>query len=92
MSRGAIHDPPALTPVLYAAAMMVAIHAWHAGHAIVTVFRWLPLMYLGYATRRVRAADPNLLAIFPSHRAALLDMLPTLADPRVRGHGRSSRH
>jgi fatty acid desaturase len=48
MSRGAIRYPPALTPVLYVAAMLVAIRAWHAGHEIVTIACWLPLMYLGH--------------------------------------------
>jgi hypothetical protein len=41
---------------------------------------------LADATPRVHAADPNALPVFPSYRAALLDMLPTLADPRVGGH------
>jgi fatty acid desaturase len=48
VSRGAIHYPPALTPVLYMAATIVAIHAWHAGHAMVAVVCWLPLMYFGH--------------------------------------------
>jgi len=48
MSRGAIHHAPALTPVLYAAGMIAAIHAWHGGHAALAVAWWLPLMYLGH--------------------------------------------
>jgi fatty acid desaturase len=46
---------------------------------------------LAGATPRVHAAEPNALPFFPSYRAALLDMLPTLADPRVGGQWQSGR-
>jgi fatty acid desaturase len=47
---------------------------------------------LADATPRVHAADPNALAVFPSYRAALLDMLPALANPRVGSQWQGSRH
>jgi fatty acid desaturase len=48
MSRRATHYSPALTPVLYVTAGIVAIQAWHAGHTLVAVVCWLPLMYIGH--------------------------------------------
>lgn len=38
---------------------------------------------LEVATPEVHAAEPDALPVFPSYFAALLDLLPTLADPKV---------
>jgi fatty acid desaturase len=48
MSRRAIHYPPALTPVLYLTGAIVAVQAWHAGHAVVAILCLPPLMYVGH--------------------------------------------
>jgi fatty acid desaturase len=72
--------------VLSATLLHVNYHSTHHKNG------YLHFHELADATPRVHAADPNALPVFPSYRAALLDMLPTLADPRVGSQWQSSRH